>query len=139
MPSSGKGVAWRKKRSKRGVLYQRSRSCARILGQPFHRLDPVSEARPLPRSRPQTESREQQGVDHLLQVALGDGRVAVARENHFALLGDFQLGPARLGRASQDRPAHRPAATPDRAAAPVEEVSSTPASRRAPASASCAR
>ena len=55
-------------------------------------------------------------------MPLGDGRVAVAVGDHFALLGDAQAAVDGAGRLRQDGPVGRPAAAADRAAAAVEDL-----------------
>ncbi len=53
-------------------------------------------------------------------MSLCNRQTAVAREDHFTLLGDLEGRRSRRCWPSQDRPIHRPAAPPDRAAPAVK-------------------
>src|SRR5438552_2982249 len=44
----------------------------------------------------QPKRRFKQGMDHLLEMPLGGGGVAVPGEYHFSLLGDLQIGQAGI-------------------------------------------
>ena len=58
---------------------------------------------------------------HLLDVALGDGGIAVPGEDHLALLGQLEPPVHRPGRLRQHGPVGRAATTAERTAAAVEE------------------
>src|SRR5439155_19818203 len=63
---------------------------------------------------------EHRGSD-LLEVAAGDGRVAVAREDHLALLGDLEVACHRAGSLRADRAVGGTAAPSQGAAASVKQ------------------
>src|SRR5439155_11505580 len=63
----------------------------------------------------------QDGVEGLLQVAMRDPAMPVARERHLALLGDPYSSLHAAPGLAQDRAVGRPAAPADRAPAPMEE------------------
>ena len=65
--------------------------------------------------------RDQHGAHHLLQVAEADRRIAIAPEDHLALLGDLEAAGHRPRRLAPDRATGRPATPADGASAAVEE------------------
>src|SRR5699024_2587402 len=64
---------------------------------------------------------QQGGRRDLLDVAGGDAGLAVAGEDYFTLLGEFEPAVDRTAGLGEHRPVRRAPAPPERAAAAVEE------------------